>query len=414
MTLESNNSANEVFSAKSSRAVMDAFWKSLGDRMAVMGGDQGLLLLQQVKAELVAEEGVDAAMCAEITELLDKLSAARFSDEIRTISARLVTLMAEHFKARSSVSAVHEFSTACREQLLATALSLAVDILKLEGLSAPAAPYALLSFGNLGRRELRMNGSGSLMLVFEDGSAGEGEYFQRVALRLEAILIDCNLLTAAKANGVGKLWHGSVSRWLDEVESGVTGTGEIGRSRYSQTFEMVADSRCLCGDCALASLAIDKANALLHGNLNSDNFRYYAKRVANMPVALGLFGRFKTARTGKHRGELSLEDLAIAPLVAAVRILAVHEGITATATAARIWSLLNSGSLSVSLADRLLTAFQNFIRHQIELEISGDGSGKRYFDPDVLGDDARERLKEGLEDIGTLQRLVYQQIVEVD
>jgi len=412
MTLTSN-SVNEVFSAKSSREVMDAFWKSLGDRMAVMGGEQGLLLLQQVKAELVAEEGVDAAMCAEMTELLDKLSAARFGDEIRTISARLVALVAEHFRLRSSVSAVHEFSTACREQLLATALSLAVDILKLEGLSAPAARYALLSFGNLGRRELRMNGSGSLMLVYEDGPDGREEYFQRVALRLEAILIDCSLSAAAKSNGLGRLWNGPVSRWLTEVESGVDGGGEIGISRFGQTFEMVADSRCLSGDESLASLAIDKANALLHDRLNSDNFRHYAKRVANMTVALGLFGRFRTARTGKHRGEFSLEDLAISPLVAAVRILAVYEGIAATATTARIWALLNSGGLSVTLADRLLTAFQNFTRHQIELEIVADGNGKRFFNPEDFGDEVKERLKEGLEDVGTLQRLVYQQIVEV-
>jgi signal-transduction protein with cAMP-binding, CBS, and nucleotidyltransferase domain len=176
---------------------------------------------------------------------------------------------------------------------------------------------------------------------------------------------------------------------------------------------MVADSRCLCGDDSFAALAIDKANDLLHEKLGSDNFRAYAKRVANMPVALGIFGRFRTARTGKHRGEFSLEDLAIMPLVAAVRILAVYEGITATATSARIWALLNSGGLSVTLADRLLTAFQNFSRYQIELEISGNSNGKRFFNPDAFGDDVKERLKEGLEDIGTLQRLVYQQIVEV-
>ena len=388
---------------------MDAFWKSLVGRMADMDADQCRKLLLQVRTELVAEESVDAAIDAEIAELSAKLSAARFSDELKMINARLVALVAAHFKSRGSVSAVHEYSTACREQLLATALTLAVDSLSLEGLTVPAARYALLAFGNLGRREIRLSGAGPLVLVFEDGSSAGAEYSHRIALRLEAILIECSLSADTKANSGSRFWFGPVSRWLQEVGNGFAGAD----GSFATTFEMVADCRCLCGDKALAERALDTAGSLMHDKLGNDGFRQYAKSVANMPFALGIFGRLRTARTGKHRGEFSLEDLAITPLINAVRILAVHEGIIETATTARIWSLLKSGSLSVNLANRLLAAFHNFIRYQTELELQPDGNGKRFFNPDAFGDDARELFKDGLEDIGTLQRLVYQQIVEV-
>lgn len=412
MATVSNSANNDLFPARSSGVFMDAFWKSLSGRMAVMEGEECLQLLQQVRGELVAEEAVDAAIFAEIETLLAMLPGARFSDEIKEISGRIVSLVAKHFKARSSVSAVHYYSTACREKLLGTGLTLAAELLKLEGVTAPTDCHALLACGDLGRSETRMRSAGPLLLITADSFSGGEENIHLLALKLEAILIECRLPFAAETNN-NRFWHGSVARWLKGVESGFAGENEGRKSSFAQTFEMVADSRCLCGDDALAGLALARAGSLLQDKLQSEDFRRYAKSVANMPVALGMFGRFRTVRTGKHRGEFSLEDLAIAPLIAAVRILAVHQGITVTATAARIRSLLEAGILSVNLAERLLTVFQDFIRYQLELEISSNGNGKLFCNPEALHDEVRDRFKDGLEDIGTLQRLVYQQIVEV-
>ena len=65
-------------------------------------------------------------------------------------------------------------------------------------------------------------------------------------------------------------------------------------------------------------------------------------------------------------------------------------------------------------ADRLLIAYHDFMKIFVELELAENrANDKVFFNPDSLDEPGRERFREGLEEITTLQRLVYQQLVEV-
>jgi hypothetical protein len=55
------------------------------------------------------------------------------------------------------------------------------------------------------------------------------------------------------------------------------------------------------------------------------------------------------------------------------------------------------------------------MRQLVRIEINaGSSQASIFLNPDDLDEVTRERLRSGLEDISMLQRLVYQQLVEVD
>jgi signal-transduction protein with cAMP-binding, CBS, and nucleotidyltransferase domain len=254
-------------------------------------------------------------------------------------------------------------------------------------------------------------------------STADRETYTLLALQVMVIVNECLPIHQGIYRGGNTFWHGSFDDWQQfladsviphpaQAETGHEGTA--GDERYARAVTLAADLRPVCGNSDLAARTVAAGWTFLSTERGTERFRQLARTVATMPVALGIFGRFRTARTGRHRGEFCLDDMAIRPLVASVRLMAVASEIDETGTVERIRALLATGNLGVALADRLLLALHDFVRCRIDRELAGEPDGGDYFfNPDTLGDSERERFKTGLEDLTTLQRLVYQQLVEV-
>jgi signal-transduction protein with cAMP-binding, CBS, and nucleotidyltransferase domain len=425
MAFVTNNPGN-IMTSRAAKTLLDDIHKRLAARMAEMESRDYLALMHRFREELVQEENVDTWIAAEFASLRDRLAATRLVDELGPLYVRLIELATRHFQARSSVSTFHEFSGLALETLLETALTIARELLRQEGQEPAGACWALLASDGLGRHEATRKGHNAIILIHDDGPDGVREHFHRLALQLMTILGECAMPPhlGLHRNHLA-FWHGSLDDWRGQIRDAAgapveqtTADAAVGSAQgeqYARAIELVADLRPLCGDVALATRATEMADAILAWERQREPFRQFARRVATMPVALGIFGRFRTAMTGKHRGEFSLEEMATRPLVASVRLLAIAAGIRETSTQERIKALLAGGSLGVALADRLLVALHDFVRCQVELEIATQvDDGDYFFNPDVLTDGARERFKAGLEDLTTLQRLVYQQLVEVE
>jgi signal-transduction protein with cAMP-binding, CBS, and nucleotidyltransferase domain len=99
-------------------------------------------------------------------------------------------------------------------------------------------------------------------------------------------------------------------------------------------------------------------------------------------------------------------------LVAGIRLLSLCHGVRETSTVGRIKALLTTGNLGVNLAERLLLTYQVFYRYLLDLEFGQQIDGEFYFNPELLNEESSELFKEGFEDVNTLQRIVYQQMVE--
>lgn len=413
-----------IMTTKGTRELAEYFQKSVAERMASEGTAETLDLLYTLKDELQREKAAGDSASEEIARLISSMDSICYSDEFRGYSDRFKQLLAEQFAVRSSVNRIHELSCAFHEKLVSSALTHAFDLLCQEGRVLPDAPWALLVSGELGRREVVLGERSSFFFVFQDCGLDCRRYYDDLSLRFMAVLsMRFPSISRSLYRGGNLFWSGSKSEWEAFVaapfKGAAAGTSVPGGGSdellLSMMFEAAADLRGIDGDATLSIDLLNYSRKLLAEELVHDRFRLQAKNIAVMPLALGMFGRFKKLRKGKHRGEISLKELAIDPLVASSRVLAIASGITETATVERLKQVLATGNLGVALADHLLVAYQDLMRQLVRIEMTlGTSTEELFLNPDDLDEVTRERLKGGLEDISKLQRLVYQQLVEVE
>jgi CBS domain-containing protein len=413
-----------IMTAKGAKALAEDFQKSVASRMSGAGTAETLDLLHTLREELQREMTAGDSASEEIGKLIGNMESIRFADEFRGYSERFKQLLAEQFEVRSSVNRIHELSCAFHEKLVSSALTHAAALLDQEGRVPPDTPWALFVSGELGRREVVLGERSSFFFVFQDCGPEGRSYYDDLALRFMAVLsVRFPSINRSMFKGDNLFWSGSGSEWEAFVAAPFKGAtagssvsgGESDELLQSRMFETAADLRVISGDPELSAALLAYTGKLLAEEVSSERFWHRAKTIAEMPLALGIFGRFKKVRTGAHKGEISLKELAIDPLVASSRVLAIDSGITETSTVERIKKVLATGNLGVALADRLLVAYQDFMRQLVRIEINaGSSSDSIFLNPDDLDEVTRERIRAGLEDISMLQRLVYQQLVEVD
>jgi signal-transduction protein with cAMP-binding, CBS, and nucleotidyltransferase domain len=416
--------SNGVLRSQEARTFIDRFQKSINARLTGMETKEALTLLYDLRGNLIAEESAVNRTVLEIEALLHRLAVVSSSEDIADITASFHQLAAEQFRNRASVSTFHSHYSRFMEMLIVYAITTAAAMLHSEGMEIPENSWCALVSGELGRGEPGRRRLGQIILLADDSAGFSPELFNLFAYRTLAIL-DPLLAPGGKRPVADrrKFWSGTATAWSQLVAAGLhegknpaaDGDTLADENLFADTVTMVADVRPLCGALPLAEAVVADSRQKVALELHGERFRQFAKQTTAMPVAIGIFGRFKTVKTGKHRGEFPLEEMAITPLVAATRALAVAHGITETATIARITGILATGDLGVALADRLLHAYHDFMKTLIELELSATTAGEKiFFNPDSLDELSRERFRNGLEEITTLQRIVYQQLVEAD
>jgi len=419
---EADMSVSAIMTSKGTKALIEEFQKSIASRMVRAGAAETLELLYSLRGELQLEMSACKGSAEEIGKLISEMGSIRFADEFQGCSERFERLLAEQFVCRSSVREIHELSCSFHEKLVSTALIHAMHLLQQDGRTPPDLSSALLVSGELGRREAILGERSSFFFVFQDCGPEERGYYDELALRFMAILsLRFPAINRSMFKGGNLFWSGSGSEWEGYVSAALKGedvaSALSGRKSdellFSRMFETAADLRLLCGDTVFSEGLLKQARKLLADEVPGERFWHLAKNIAVMPLALSIFGRLKTERSGRHKGEFSLKALAVDPLVASSRILAVAQGVAETSTVERLRAVLAAGNLGVTLADRLLVAYQDFLRQLVRIELEkGSEANSLYLNPAVLDEASRERLRGGLEDISTLQRFVHQQLVE--
>ena len=127
-------------------------------------------------------------------------------------------------------------------------------------------------------------------------------------------------------------------------------------------------------------------------------------------VALGLFGRLTPDRQpGPHHGKLNLKYHGLLPLVEAIRLLALREGIPHTGTLPRIAALHDEGVLDRNEQDYLSGAFHHLTRLVLRQQMADFKTGDQvsaYVPPRTLSARERDMLKYALQAIDALRQRV--------
>lgn len=387
--------------------------------MSGIESDEALEMLRGLREELLKEIYAGRRIPQEIEKLIEKLAEVRVADELQISREHFLQLAAELYRTRSSVSSTFSLAQSYYDRLLSSAFNHARTQLENEGRRSVGLTYTLLVSGELGRAESILGCRSSFFFIYLQTAETDHEYINELAMRFMAVLSICLPDISRNLNSPSAYWFGSDAQWnktaADLLQAGEPDNWDkAGGNSLALFTETAADMRMVCGDAAFGRSIIANGRKLLADCIQSENFWHLAKETATMPVAIGVFGRFKTVRSGSNRGKIDLKKMAIEPLACAARILSLACGKDETTFSGRIKAILATGNLGVALADRLLIAYQDFMRERIRLELTGSKGADGFFlDPDELDEESKERFRAGLDDITTLQRLVHQQLVEV-
>lgn len=415
-----NNVWGGILKSRGTKELVEEFRKNLVERMSREESSEALLILHGIRDELLHELSAGKRIPEEIGKLTEELLKTRVADELKVQVDRFLQLVTELYKRRSSVSSTFTLAEAFYDGLITSAFDHTMHMLEKENQKPSSLQYAVLVSGELGRGESILGSRSRFFFVYRESGKNNQEQIAELAMRFMAVLSLCFPAISRNLNSPSAFWFGSDTEWQKTAVELIKADGSdswkiSGGKSFSLLFETAADMRIVCGDPGLGACVIENSRKLLDECMHSETFWHLAKDISAMPVAIGIFGRFRTAGSGKHKGKFDLKELAIDPLAAAVRLLSLSGGSNETSFTGRVKSILAAGNMGVSLADRLLIAYQDFMRERIRLELAGGKNAEGLFlNPDELDEETRERFKAGMDDVTTLQRLVHQQLVEVE
>ena len=372
-------------------------------------------LIDSFKEELVYEGQLDEELAA----LNQAITEAPTPAALVPLQARYRELVAAHFRRRNSPLALCGTCNALHDRVLLRAAQLAEE--RMRDLGQGTAPvYALLVSGDRGRGEQTLYGRNRYLLLHQLDS----QRFYLFSRQLTQALHEAGLLLEGETP-----WHGSLTEWRSLLKNG----GRHQEQRFpelepmlpfaaaqkqaapplpewSWRLESMADLCHVAGFEPLAEQALSAAAAALKEQRGRDPFFQLARRVINLPLALGHFGRWRLERGGEHQGEIDIETMGLSPLVQLVRILALQAEVHEGGTLERIRQLLYRGAMDVELAERLLKALQCLMQLRIEGEIRSEGAAA-FANPEEFDMALDARLRSALEAVLNLQKIAYQKLV---
>jgi CBS domain-containing protein len=397
------------------------------DRLAGLLAEERRDLMNGLKGRLEEELAFEERISAQLNQALAEIGAARIEDDFTTLMFRFNRLIEEYYRKRGSVVSLHSLFTVCRDGLVRAGMHQVEEWLEMEGEGRPPAPYCCLGGGSIGRMEQTFCIDPDYLLIHDDTAADAG-YFEKFTYRAAAFMKRIGFLNNTDAAATLKVFrHVSRTEWRREITEGLA---QGDRERLAELVRC-ADLRLIRGDVPLAEEMINLVWSMLEcrqGELREaakgaatashiratlsfplPGLRDMGKGLAEMPTGLDFFNRLRVEKSGRHRGTFDLEQYALLPLVANVRMLAAVGGLHETGTIGRIKGLQERGELSVELTERLLRAYHDFTRLKLDRQLAWgcDEERSRFVPHHELTPDEEQRLRSGLEAVAGLEKIAY-------
>jgi CBS domain-containing protein len=367
--------------------------------LGVIDGEGELLGVISSNDFLALERGHPASLVKDV-------DAATSMDGVRAAAERLPVLARGLLRGGLPALEVTQLVAAVHDRTLRRVTQLTEQALAAEGHARPPVPYALVVGGSEGRREQTMVTDQDNGLVYalgaDDGEGTAREYFTRLA---EGIAQRLAALGVPPCPGgfmaVNPRWRLDVGRWKERFLEWMERPEDHALVEASVFF----DWRFVAGDEPVASevwtWACTQAPryAPLHQGL--------AREALRRDPPLGLFGRFRVAHHGPHRGRFDVKALGLFPLVHGMRAYAVQLGLKDTGTSARVAGAVEAGALAAQEGRDLTHALETVLRARLDAEVGGVTEGRppsSQVDPSRLDAIERAALREAFRTIRLFQQ----------
>lgn len=262
----------------------------------------------------------------------------------------------------------------------------------------------LVAMGTAGRREFSPFCPLQLALVLGGDDSGDLEAGSRYARIIQEGFAACGLQVDGDVAPVHPPWRGSLPEWNQRLEQG------LARGKQKELVELLrlADHEALfpseVGEGAFRELVLS------HLHQSRRAMGDLVTRLMGLSNGIGMMGGWRLEKNGPYRGLFRLFEYALLPLSAAVAALSLIHRVDAPDIPQRIRALLGRQALDVDTAERLLQSWHilNELRLMRERECfpARNNGAALYLDVTNLDEATRSMLRDALETVGTVQRLV--------
>ena len=278
-----------------------------------------------------------------------------------------------------------------------------------EGGGAPPVKFSIIVMGSGGRGENFLfpdQDNGMILDDYPDDRHDEIDaWFIRLAERMTHDLDAVGLpLCKGYVMATNPLWRKKITQWKEQIRL----WSHKRNTTMLRLCSIFFDFRCVWGDPAMAADLRQFVTATARGNHLF--LRELYEDEADHGVALGWFGRFITeADDPRFKGQMNLKHTGTLPLIEAMRLLALREGIPETSTLKRMETLKDKNVLTKDEHDHLAGAYRHISFLLLRQQLSDFKAKKRvsnYVHPESLTERERDLLTEGFKAIRELRNKV--------
>jgi len=363
--------------------------------------------------------GADGALCGMLDlrdalaeaaggpiELIDRLTHDATTDGLAAVKAAEVELAADMLADGLPAHDAQHLISHVNRDIHRRVIDRAQAAMAQDGRGASPAAFCFVVMGSGGRDENYLypdQDNGIVIADYPDEAHTEIDgWFIELAARVTGELDRIGFpFCRGGVMAINPVWRKTLAQWKQQTA--------MWARRRSATAVRLADIffdfQPAAGDMALAAELRRHVTALMRNN--GAFLREIHHDQTAHGTALGLFGRLRTVdEDGPFRGQVDLKRGGLLPLVNAVRILALRDGVAATPTLARIAMLREIGTLSADEADELAAAFRHIsallLARQVACFTAGQPVGNAV-PPASIGRRDRRLLIDGLRAIDRLR-----------
>jgi signal-transduction protein with cAMP-binding, CBS, and nucleotidyltransferase domain len=341
---------------------------------------------------------------------IDRISHEGTVETLREVKAAQVELAEELFADDLPAPEVQQVLTRINNDMYRRIGEATLKQMAAEGWGELPVTAATIVMGSGGRGENFLFPDQDNGFIISDYGDADHARIDTFFLELaERMCRDLNDMGIPYCNGycmaVNPLWRKTLSQWIEQITLWRRKSNFVA-IRLADIF---LDFQPVWGAPELAHELRRTVTSLVRGN------RFFLRQMfqekIDHNVALGFFGGFITEKENREfRGQINLKYTGTIPLVGAIRLLALRDGVEETSTLRRIQGLAQQGVLSATEQDDLSLAFHCLTELLLRKQIDDYRSGRRvsyYIDPEALSKRDRAMLQQSLRSIDGIRKRVH-------
>ena len=363
--------------------------------------------------ELVGTLALRQALAATFVpylELMDQLTRAIDHEDVLSVREAQIAAAKLLLRDGSPVRDVQALLTHANNELYYRITLTATEELQEEGWGTPPVPFEVIVMGSGGRGESFLfpdQDNGLILDQYPDEHHNSVDaYFVRLATRVTDMLNGAGVPYCRGAvMATNPLWRKRLDQWQRQLGYWLSRPS----SATLRLADIFFDFQPVYGQGSLSRALRERLTQTVPRH---HAFLQMMERIQEgHGVALGLFRRLSPdSEAGVQSGRLNLKYHGLLPLVEAVRLMALREGIPATATRERMERLYEKGVLNTDEHEYLSAAFehltvlvlrQQLADHEARLPVGA------YVPPESLSTRERALLIDALQAISRLRARVH-------